>query len=222
MMEIRRLAGLLLALALTACQGAGPSGTAVAKNDLPGEWWFHFFTPKALPALVTFVVVQDAKGKVYKFNTLDSTKALNSVVGEWNNNVRVVNGYWNHVENPPRHIIFCWDSLIDKKVYETHLTIPKPTIEKMLKPVIHKGHQPGAEYYNSLQIGVAPEGKVAVWLSGVARGEPGYRFTPSVLYTLSGDKLAICKGVTRFSNGYEYGKNTEEFIKGKKYPYGRW
>ncbi|ROS27705.1 DUF2931 family protein, partial [Raoultella terrigena] len=104
----------------------------------------------------------------------------------------------------------------------THLTIPKPTIEEMLKPVIHKGHQPGAEYYNSLQIGVAPEGKVAVWLSGVARGEPGYRFTPSVLYTLSGDKLAICKGVTRHPNGYKYYGDTEEFIKNKKYPYGRW
>ncbi|MBZ2401169.1 DUF2931 family protein, partial [Erwinia amylovora] len=52
--------------------------------------------------------------------------------------------------------------------------------------------------------------------------EPNYRVTPSVLYTLSGDKLSICKGITRFSTGYEFGENTKDFIKGKVYPYGNW
>ncbi|WP_240153191.1 DUF2931 family protein, partial [Erwinia amylovora] len=41
-------------------------------------------------------------------------------------------------------------------------------------------------YYNRVQIGLAPEGKVAVWLQGIGL-EPNYRVTPSVLYTLSGD-----------------------------------
>ncbi|MFU9135510.1 hypothetical protein [Erwinia tasmaniensis] len=40
----------------------------------------------------------------------------------------------HYVKRPARHIIFCRGSVIDKKVYETHLTIPKPVLEKMLRP----------------------------------------------------------------------------------------
>ncbi|MEE4408004.1 MULTISPECIES: DUF2931 family protein [unclassified Serratia (in: enterobacteria)] len=211
-MEIMRLAGLLSVLTLTACQGAGQPNVAAVKNDVPTEWNFNFFTPQALPALVTFAIVQDVDGKVYEFNTLDSTKALYDVVGGWSDSARALNGYWNHIERPPKHIIFCWDSVIDKKVYETRLTLPNAVVEKMRSPSIYK----------NVQVGLAPEGKVAVWLSGVARGELSYRVTPSVITTLSGDKLELCKGVTRFSNGYEYDKDIKDFIKGKKYPYGNW
>lgn len=49
-MEIIRVTCLLLLLALTACQGKSLSDT-VAQSNLPAEWAFHFFTPKALPAL---------------------------------------------------------------------------------------------------------------------------------------------------------------------------
>jgi len=214
-MEIIRLAGLIPVLVLTACHGTDQPNTSV-KNDVPTEWKFNFFTPKALPAVVTFAVVQGTDGTIYRFNTLDSTKALNGVIGEWNDSARALNGHWNHVDSAPKHILFCWDSVIDKKVYETHLTLPKSVVEKMQNP--YGEHYP----HNTVQIGLAPEGKVAVWLSGVARGELSYRVTPSVMKTVSGDKLDICKGITRFSNGYEYGKDTENFIKGKKYPYGSW
>lgn len=220
-MEIIRVASLLPLLALAACHGKSLPGTA-AHSDVPKEWWFNFFTPRALPALVTYAVVQDADGKVYEFNTLDSTKALNGVVGEWNDNARTLNGHWNHVKRPSRHIIFCWDSVIDKKVYETVLTIPKPVLDRMLMSGVNKDPQGSDEYYNAVQIGLAPEGKVAVWLSGVARGEPNYRVTPSVLKTVSGDKLDICRGITRSDFSYGYDKDIKDFIKGKNYPYGRW
>jgi len=54
-MAIKRVIGLLSLLALTACQGAGQSNTA-AQNIKPKESAFSFFTPKALPVRVTFVV----------------------------------------------------------------------------------------------------------------------------------------------------------------------
>ncbi|MEN4912301.1 DUF2931 family protein [Erwinia amylovora] len=219
-MEITRLAGLLPVLMLTACQGADQPGT-VAQNGVPTKWTFNFFTPQALPALVTFAVVQDAGGKVYEFTTLNSTPDLPRVIGEWNDKDRAPGGYWNHVERPPRHIIFCWDSVMDKKVYETHLTIPQPILEKMLRPSINKDYQGKTAYYNRVQIGLAPEGKVAVWLQGIGL-EPNYRVTPSVLYTLSGDKLSICKGITKSDFSYGYDKDTKDFIKGKVYPYGNW
>lgn len=214
-MEIIRRAWLFSALALTACHGAGQP-SSVAQNDAPATWKFNFFTPYALPAVVTYAVVQDADGKVYEFNTLDSTKALHVVIGKWNDSARALNGYWNHVERPPKHIIFCWDSVIDKKVYETHLTFPNTVVEKMRNP------NGNGDLYNAVQIGLAPEGKVAVWVSGVARGELSYRVTPSVLYTLSGDKLDICKGITKSDFTYGYDKDIKDFIKGKTYPYGEW
>ncbi|NYA41864.1 DUF2931 family protein [Serratia fonticola] len=72
-----------------------------------------------------------------------------------------------------------------------------------------------------IQIGLAPGGKVAVWLRGIG-SQPNYRVTPSVLMTVSGDKLELCKGITRHPNGYKYYGDTPEFIKGKTYPYGNW
>ncbi|MBC3252686.1 DUF2931 family protein [Serratia fonticola] len=70
-MFLTRLAGLLLILVLMACHGTGQPDASV-QNDVPTEWKFNFFTPKALPALVTFVAILDAKGTDYRFNTLDS------------------------------------------------------------------------------------------------------------------------------------------------------
>lgn len=220
-MEIIRVAGLLSILTLTACHGAGQPNAVAAKNGFPTEWTFDFFTPKALPALVTFAVVQDADGTIYRFNTLNSTPALPDVISEWNDKDRASGGYWNHLERPPKHILFCWDSVIDKKVYETHLTLSAAVVEKMLRPSEHRNYQVKTAYYDRVQIGLAPEGKVAVWLQGIG-SEPNYRVTPSVLKTLSGDKLALCKGVTRHPNGYKYYGDTPDFIKDKKYPYGHW
>ncbi|WP_168409245.1 DUF2931 family protein, partial [Erwinia amylovora] len=85
-------------------------------------------------------------------------------------------------------------------------------LEKMLRPGVYKGDPGHTGYHNAVQIGLAPEGKVAVWLSGVSRGEPNYRVTPSVLYTLSGDKLSICKGITKSDFSYGYDKDTKDFI----------
>ena len=220
-MEIIRLAGLLSVLALTACNGAGQPNAVAAKNDVPTEWKFDFFTPKALPALVTFAVVQDADGTIYRFNTLNSTPDLPKVIGEWNDKDRAPGGYWNHVERPPKHILFCWDSIIDKKVYETHLTLSASVVEKMRRPSGKKDYLGNTAYYNRMQIGLAPGGKVAVWLQGTGF-EPNYRVTPSILNTVSGDKLDICKGITKHPNGYKYYGETPDFIKGKTYPYGSW
>jgi len=219
-MEIKRIAGLLSLLILTACQGAGQLNKAT-QNTEPKEWKFNFFTPKALPALVTFVVVQDAVGTVYQFNTLNNTPDLDKVIGEWNDISRAPGGHWNHVEKPPKHIIFCWDSVIDKKVYETHLTFPWEVVDKMRRPSVYKNYLGKTAYYDNIQIGLAPEGKVAIWLRGVGF-EPNYRVTPSVLKTLSGEKLEICKGITKSDFSYGYDEDIKDFIKGKKYPYGKW
>ncbi|MDM7183013.1 DUF2931 family protein [Klebsiella pneumoniae] len=219
-MEIIRAACLLPLLALAACQGKPLPNTAM-HSDAPTEWSFNFFTPKALPAVVTFAAILDVDGNDYRFNTLNSTPDLPGVIGEWNDKDRAPVGYWNHVKRPPRHIIFCWDSIIDKKVYETHLTIPKSVLEQMLMPSKYKDYRGRIAWYDRMQIGLAPEGKVAVWLQG-SGSESNYRVTPSVLKTVSGNKLDTCKDITRSDFSYGYDKDIIDFIKGKHYPYGNW
>ncbi|MGQ8775840.1 DUF2931 family protein [Serratia sp. NA_112.1] len=218
-MGIMRLAGLLSVLTLTACQGAGQPNVAAVKNDVPTEWRFNFFTPKALPSMVTFAVVIDTDEWISRFITLDSTPDLDNVIGAWNDSDRAPSGHWNRIKSPPKYLFFCWDSIIDKKVYETRVTFSNAVVDKMRRP--SGKNDPYNNTYNTIQIGLAPEGKVAIWLQGIGF-EPNYRVTPSVITTVSGDKLELCKGVTRFSNGYEYGEDTKDFIKGKVYPYGNW
>ncbi|PIF14669.1 DUF2931 family protein [Candidatus Pantoea floridensis] len=220
-MEIIRKVALLSILLITACHSAGNPNAIPLPKDLPTQWNFNFFTPRALPALVTFAAILDADGYNYRFNTLNSTPDLSNVIGEWNDIDRAPSGYWNHLEHPPKHILFCWDSVIDKKVYETHLTLSDATINKMRRPSEHKDYQGNIGYYDTIQIGLGPEGKVAVWLRGIGN-EPNYRVRPSVLKTVSGEKLALCKGITKHPNGYKYYGDTSDFIKGKKYPYGNW
>lgn len=218
-MEVTRIAGLLSLLMLTACHGAGQPDVAAVKNDIPTEWRFNFFTPKALPALVTFAVVQDAAGGVYQFTILDSSPDLDKVIGAWNDSDRAPRGHWNRLEYPPKHILFCWDSIIDKKAYETHVTLSNTVVDKMRRP--SGKNDPYNNTYNRVQIGLAPEGKVAIWLQGIGF-EPNDRVTPSFIKTLSGDKLELCKGVTKSDFSYGYDKDIKDFIKGKKYPYGNW
>ncbi|MBC3212751.1 MULTISPECIES: DUF2931 family protein [Serratia] len=221
-MKIIRLAGFLPVLLLTACQihSAGKPEASV-QNDVPTDWRFNFFTPKALPARVTFVAILDANGTDYRFNTLDSTPDLDKVIGNWNDTDRAPGGHWNHVKHPPRHILFCWDSVIDKRVYETRLTLSDAVVDKMRKPSVYKDYQGNIRYYDNIQIGLAPEGKIAVWLRGIGN-QPNIRVTPSVLKTVSGDKLELCKGITKSDFSYGYDKDIIDFIKGKAYPYGNW
>ncbi|WP_261245628.1 DUF2931 family protein [Serratia fonticola] len=219
-MLLIRLAGLLPVLVLMACHSPGQPETSV-QTDVPTEWKFNFFTPQALPAVVTFVAILDAGGTDYRFNTLDSTPDLDKVIGNWNDSDRAPGGHWNHIKHPPRHILFCWDSVIDKRVYETRLTLSDAVVDKMRKPSVYKDYQGNIGYYDNIQIGLAPGGKVAVWLRGIG-SQPNFRVTPSVLKTVSGDKLELCKGITKSDFSYGYDKDIIEFIKGKAYPYGNW
>ncbi|MGQ2203754.1 DUF2931 family protein [Salmonella enterica] len=187
------------------------------------EWYFNFFYPNALPAKVTYVELLDTDGILYRYRMLGSTNASSASVGKWNEEVMGIHSDFNKAKNPPQAMHFCWDSIIDKKVYETWITFGYPVWEMMLTPYPPPWDASIQEYHRYLVIGLAPEGRVRVWL--VNNGKPNTRLTEDkdiVVETVSGEKLAMCKGVTRFSRGYKYIKETEDFIKDKKYPYGNW
>ncbi|ECG1002343.1 hypothetical protein DQE37_15370 [Salmonella enterica subsp. salamae] len=187
------------------------------------EWYFNFFYPNALPAEVTYVELLDTDGILYRYRMLDGTIPSSTTVAEWEDDLSVGMASFNKAKNPPQAMHFCWDSIIDKKVYETWITFGYPVWEMMLIPYPSPWDASVQEYHRYLVIGLAPEGRVRVWL--VNNGKPNTRLTEDkdiLVETVSGEKLAMCKGVTRFSRGYKYIKETEDFIKDKKYPYGNW
>jgi hypothetical protein len=75
-------------------------------------------------------------------------------------------------------------------------------------------------YRQTMLIGLAPEGKVRVWLRQY--GHSDIPLNDTRITTVSGEELDMCKGVTNFPNGYEYSEGIKKFINGKKYPYGAW
>ena len=208
-----------LLLAMSGCH-TGEVTTPEETGAMPyGMWEFSFFSPKALPADVTYVGIIDDKKILYSFRTLDSVEDSYLTVGTWNNKVGR-HAQFNKARHPPVAMLFCWDSIIDKRTYETRIIFSDSLREKMSTST-GLDRQGNKTWYNSLLFGLAPEGKVRVWLQDSGYGD-NLPVEPKKMTTLSGDKLDGCKGITQHPNGYVYFGETPEFIKGKTYPYGDW
>ena len=214
---------LTLLLTLAGCHSAD-SVTPEDTGEMPyGMWEFAFFTPKALSARVTYAGIIDDKKVLYSFRTLDSTQDSYLTVGTWNNKVGR-HAQFNKARHPPVAILFCWDSIIDKKTYETRIIFPLSIREKMnISTGIDRLGKKA--WYSTILFGLAPEGKVRVWLQNSGGGD-NLPVEPKKITTLSGDKLDGCKGSTLANFDYEipdgYSAETKAFIKGKTYPYGKW
>jgi Protein of unknown function (DUF2931) len=225
-MRLKRAIGLILLLSLTACQAQPPTqGRSAPKVQgdwtLPyGKWGFAFLTPNALPAVVTHVRIVDTAGYVYRFNRLDGTHDDPKIVGTWSDKSRSGSVNFNQANQPPQYMVFCWDSIIDKKTYETSLFFPEVVWHKMVTST-GKDMFGNTAWYNTMLFGLAPEGKVRVWLQN-SGGGPHYPVPVINQKTVSGDQLDICKDITQHPDGYEYYGETPDFIKDKTYPYGTW
>ena len=186
------------------------------------EWYFNFFYPNSLPAKVTYVELLDTDGIYYQFRTLASTNASPGSVGQWSEKVSGMSSVFNKAKNPPMSIHFCWDSVIDKKVYETWITLAGDVWKLMLTPYSPPGGGSEKYYLRYLLIGLAPEGKIGVWLE--KPDKPNIRLTDKqiLIETVSGEKMEMCNGRSAYKHGYSYPESTKNFIKDKKYPYGNW
>lgn len=206
-------------LASSGCHSGAPS-TPEETGEMPfGMLGFAFFTPKALPADVTYVGFIDDKKVIYSFQSLDHVEDDYSSVGKWDKRYMRF-AQFNKVCHPPVTMLFCWDSVIDKKTYETRITFPESMRKKMY---ISTGIDMFGEkaWYSTILFGLAPEGKVRVWLQNTGGGD-NLPIEPTKIATLSGTKLDGCKGITHHPEGYTYYGETPDFIKGKAYPYGEW
>ncbi|QLK59980.1 DUF2931 family protein [Enterobacteriaceae bacterium Kacie_13] len=225
-MVVKQTIGLILFFSLTACHKTPPqhgrSAPAVEGDwTLPyGKWEFAFFTPKLLPAIVTHVRIVDTAGYLNSFHTLDSTQDNPYSVETWSDKVRRSSIHFNKVSHPPQYMIFCWDSIIDMKTYETSLFFPPEVWQKMRVPT-GKDMFGNTAWYDTMLFGLAPEGKVRVWLQNSAGGS-NYPVPVTDLKTVSGEELTVCRGITKSDFSYGYDQDIKDFIKGKTYPYGSW
>ncbi|EAB2795339.1 DUF2931 family protein [Salmonella enterica] len=217
---------LALLLAITACSPQKPhplQSKQAASGDwtLPyGEWFFLFITPRELPSIVNHARVIDTDGYLYTFNTLDTTSWDPGSVDRWPENAHGFGGQFNKVKKPPQYIVFCWESYIDQKTYETSAVFGPETWLRMKTPADHtwNGH---AVWYDRMVFGLSPGGKVKIWFSDVA-GRPSLPVKPLKMRTRSGNDLNICKDYVVSGGSFNFLQSTQDFIKGKTYPYGNW
>ncbi|WP_327062100.1 DUF2931 family protein [Leclercia adecarboxylata] len=165
----------LLLVSVTGCTAekssfAAPGETEWVYIKLPyDEWKFLFIYPKALPAKATQALIVDGTGYKTTYQYIDTTRPSQVSVGRWNDRLGGVQAYYNKGKALPLMLRFCWDSVIDKKSYETRIMFKKGTWEQMTTP--YTDSRWDETYYRSTMIiGLAPEGKVSVWLGD--RGNP--------------------------------------------------
>ena len=182
------------------------------------KWYFAFTTPKALPAQVTLLKLLDVDGYASTYWTIDQPQGIS--VGKWSERNSAGNTQFNKADRLPQIMIFCWDSIIDKKTYQSTLFFTHDTWAKMISPypdVLEPGKN---AYRQTMLIGLAPEGKVRVWLRQY--GHSDIPLNDTKITTVSGKDLDMCKGVTKSDFSYGYDEDILGFIKNKKYPYGSW
>ena len=220
---------LIAAALLSGCHAQEPDKRPLQTDEamsgdwtLPyGQWGFAFFTPKELSAQVRHARIIDTDGYLYRFYTLDGTQDNPDSIVFWSSKVRRSSIHFNKANKPPQYMVFCWDSLIDKKTYETRLVFSLETWRRMKTPASHVDRKGQTVWYDRMLFGLAPQGKVRVWLQDIG-DYPNLPVTPIKLETVSGDKLRLCKSMVRDKASYIPIKSIEEFIKDKTYPYGEW
>lgn len=225
MTRIKIIFTALLLVSVTGCTAekspsAAAGETALGYKKLPyDEWKFLFIYPWALPAQATQALMVDGAGYKTTYQYVDNTEPSKVSVGRWNDRLGGVEAYYNKGKALPLMLRFCWDSVIDKKSYETQVIFKQGTWDQMSTPFTD--NRWNETYYRSAMIiGLAPGGKVSVWLGD--RGNPVVSQSDARITTVSGEKMKMCRGVTNFPNGYGYTKGTKAFIDGKTYPYGSW
>ncbi|HEM6706002.1 TPA: DUF2931 family protein, partial [Citrobacter koseri] len=188
MMNARRLHILAVLLALAGCSHP-QTYPLQSKQAASGDWTlpygkgsFSFITPWQLPAYVTQARVIDTDGYLYTFYTLDSTSRDPVSIDKWGDILYGGSVNFNKINKPPQFIVFCWDSFIDRRTYETRVIFSPAMWQRMKTPADHLfGGEP--LWYNNILFGLAPGGKVRIWFPD-AGDYPAIPVTPRKIHTL--------------------------------------
>ncbi|OKP00120.1 DUF2931 family protein [Xenorhabdus eapokensis] len=225
------LLGLSVIVGLTACQSYLPGKRVVTykpivrhSEPLPyDKWWFKVRTPKYFPASVSFVQFQDEDNYLVQKFMPDGASSDFESVNSWNKRLWGSSGIRNYGEALPRSLTICWDSVIDKKSYQTTFKFTSEVWQLMREPAFYPGYEKQPpDYRKVIYIGLAPSGIARAWLNGIDKNN-GDNILIATGKSVSGDNMTVCQDKTNYPDGYaEYSKRIKDFIKGKKYPYGEW
>uniref|UniRef100_UPI000AD8765A DUF2931 family protein n=1 Tax=Xenorhabdus eapokensis TaxID=1873482 RepID=UPI000AD8765A len=217
---------------LTACQSYLPGKRVVTykpivrhSEPLPyDKWWFQIYTPKYFPASVSFVQFQDEDNYIVQKFMNDGAQSSIQSLTDWSKELGGGPGssVKNHGEALPLRMMICWDSVIDKKSYQTTFDFTPDVRQLMREPYIGRRVKGHIFYRDIIFVGLAPGGAARAWLRGYDKNN-GDNILVATGESVSGDNMTVCQDKTNYPDGYaEYSKRIKDFIKGKKYPYGEW
>ncbi|WP_319927752.1 DUF2931 family protein [Xenorhabdus littoralis] len=188
------------------------------------RWEFKFVTPKSLYASINFVQFWDEDNYVVQKFMPDGANSDYDSVDSWDQKAGgFSSAVKNHGEALPQALMVCWDSVIDKKTYQTKFIFTPEVRKLMREPAIYPGYenQP-PDYRYKMFIGLAPGGTTRAWLRGIDKNN-GNNILIATGESVSDDKMTMCQGKTNHPDGYgEYSEEIKALIKGKTYPYGEW
>ncbi|MDE9591089.1 DUF2931 family protein, partial [Xenorhabdus bovienii] len=74
----------------------------------------------------------------------------------------------NHGEALPKRLMVCWDSVIDKKSFQTLFNFTPEVRQLMREPAFYPGYEKQPpDYRDTIFIGLAPGGAARAWLRGI-------------------------------------------------------
>ncbi|MBE8598234.1 DUF2931 family protein [Xenorhabdus sp. BG5] len=234
-MRNKRKLALLLSLGiifgLAACQSY-PSGKRVVtykpivRNSEPlpyDKWKFQFITPEYFYASISFVQFLDEDNYIVQKFMPDGADPDYNSVNSWSNKLGGgTSGIKNHGEALPQALLVCWDSVVDKKTYQTKFIFTSDVRKLMREPSAGHSVKNRVFYRDTLFIGLAPGGITRAWLRGYDKNN-GDNILVAKGESVSGDNMTICRDKTNHPDGYgEYSEEIKSFIKEKKHPYGEW
>ncbi|WFQ80012.1 DUF2931 family protein [Xenorhabdus sp. SF857] len=216
---------------LTACQAYLPDKRIVNykpivrhSEPLPyDKWWFQFYTPEYFPASISFVQFQDEDNYLVQKFMPDGASSDSKSLHSWNKNIWASSGIRNYGEALPRSLTVCWDSVIDKKSYQTTFKFTSEVWQLMREPSNSQAVKGHIFYRDTIFVGLAPGGTTRAWLRSYGKNN-GNNILIATGESVFGNKMTVCQGKTKHSSGYgdDYPEYIKDFIKGKKYPYGEW
>ncbi|WFQ78602.1 DUF2931 family protein [Xenorhabdus sp. SF857] len=235
-MKNKKTLALLLSLGmifgLAACQSY-PSGKRVVtykpivRNSEPlpyDKWRFQFITAEYFYASISFVQFLDEDNYIVQKFMPDGANSDFRSVNSWSKKLGGgASGIKNHGEALPQALLVCWNSVIDKKSYQTLFKFSPDVRQLMREPAFYPGYEKQPpDYRERIFIGLAPAGTARAWLRGIDKNN-GDNILVATGESVSGDNMTICRDKTNHPDGYgEYSERIKNFIKGKKYPYGEW
>ncbi|MBD2812445.1 DUF2931 family protein [Xenorhabdus sp. Vera] len=205
----------------------GGSHESIVRDSEPlpyKRWWFEIFTPEYLPASVSYALFYDEDKYIFQIIRPDNANQDYGSMNTWNKRLGSASGgIKNYGEALPRALTICWDSIIDKKSYQTVFYFTSEVWQLMREPAAGRRLKEHTFYRNTIFIGLAPGGTARAWLRGYDKNN-GDNILIATGKSFSDDEMpATCKGKTKHSDGYgEYSEEIKTFIEGKEYPYGKW